>query len=106
MAKPKVSKETQQLFLKLLNFTPDLLAKTQHEAKLHNTSFDALVRAAVEKYVNALTVAREQREAEFSEYARMLLYAHFKEDRNEFLTADAICAIGQTPAAIGDGKSQ
>lgn len=66
MAKPEVSKETQQLFLKLLNFTPDLLAKTQHEAKLHNTSFDALVRAAVEKYVNALTVAREQREAKLA----------------------------------------
>ena len=34
MAKPKVSKETQQLFLKLLNFTPELLAKAQHEANL------------------------------------------------------------------------
>ena len=98
MAKPKASKEIQQLFLQLLNFTPDLLAKTQREAKLHNTSFDALVRVAVQKYLKALTIAREQREAEFGEYARLLLQAHFAEDRNEFLTADAITTIGgKTP---------
>ena len=93
MAKPKVSKEIQQLFMRLLNFTPDLLAKTQQEAKLRNTSFDAFVRVAVERYLKALKTAREQREAE-SEYARSLLRAHFAEDRNEFLTADAIDAIG------------
>jgi hypothetical protein len=44
MTKVRVSKETQRLFLKLLNFTPELLDKTQKEAKLQNTSFDALVR--------------------------------------------------------------
>jgi hypothetical protein len=80
--------------LRLLNFTPELLAKTQREAKLQNTSFDALVRAAVEKHL----VAREHREAkseaELREYARLVLRAHFAEDRNEFLSEGAIRAIG------------
>ncbi len=90
----KVTKQIQQLFLRLLNFTPELLNKTQEEAKLQNTSFDALIRTAVEKHLRDLTVAREQREAEqeqeAKEYATLLLRAHFAEDRNEFLTADDI----------------
>jgi hypothetical protein len=88
----KVSKQIHELFLRLLNFTPELLAKTQQEAKLQNTSFDALVRAAVEKYLVDLRVAREQ--GELREYARLVLRAHFAEDRNEFLSEDAIRAIG------------
>jgi hypothetical protein len=90
----KVTKQIQQLFLRLLDFTPGLLNKTQEEAKLQNTSFDALVRTAVEKHLRDLTVAREQREAKqeqgAKEYATLLLRAHFAEDRNEFLTADDI----------------
>jgi hypothetical protein len=34
----KVSKQIQQLFLRLLNFTPELADRTQKEAKLQNTS--------------------------------------------------------------------
>ncbi|HKN24269.1 MAG TPA: hypothetical protein VJX72_05425 [Candidatus Acidoferrum sp.] len=90
----KVTKQIQQLFLRLLNFAPELLNKTQEEAKLQNTSFDALIRTAVEKHLRDLTVAREQPEAEqeqeAKEYATLLLRAHFAEDRNEFLTADDI----------------
>jgi ribosomal protein S20 len=95
MAKVRVSKETQRLFLKLLNFTPELLAKTQEEAKLQNISFDTLVRTAVEKYLRALTLTREQEEAKEREYTRLVLRAHFAEDRNEFLNEGAIRAIGQ-----------
>ena len=51
------------------------------------------IRTAVEKYLRALSVVREQQEAE--SYARLLLRAHFTEDRNEFLTDDAIRTIGQ-----------
>ncbi len=65
----KVTKQIQQLFLRLLNFTPELLAKTQEEAKLQNTSFDAVIRAAVEKQLSDLRVAREPKEAELREYA-------------------------------------
>jgi hypothetical protein len=71
-----------------------LLNKTKEEAKLQNTSFDALIRTAVEKHLRDLTVARERREAEqeqeAKEYATLRLRAHFAEDRNEFLTADDI----------------
>lgn len=104
MAKSKVSKQIQQLFLRLLNFTPELLDKTQEEAKLQNISFDALIRAVVEKYLRDLTVAR--REAELGEYARLLLSAHFAEDRNECLTEGAIRAIGrgEKPPTIGNSK--
>jgi hypothetical protein len=106
MAKAKVSKQIQKLFLQLLNFTPELLAKAQQEAKLQGTSLDDLIRTAVEKYLRALSVAREQQEAESAEYARLLLYAHFSEDRNEFLTGDAIRTIGsKTPRTIGNSKS-
>lgn len=80
--------------MRLLNFTPELLNKTQEEAKLQNTSFDALIRTAVEKHLRDLTIAREQRETEqeqgAKEYATLLLKSHFAEDRNEFLTADDI----------------
>jgi len=107
MAKAKVSKQIQQLFLRLLNFTPELLAKAQQEAKLQNTSLDDLIRTAVEKYLKALTVAREHQEAELGEYARLVLRAHFAEDRNEFLNEGAIRAVGsQRPSAIGNTKSQ
>ncbi len=91
------SKQIQQLFLRLLNFTPELLAKTQEEAKLQNTSFDALIRAAVEKHLRDLMVAREPKEpkeAGSREYARLVLQAHFAEDRNEFLSEGVIRAIG------------
>jgi hypothetical protein len=81
----KVTKQIQQLFLRLLNFTPELLNKTKE---------DALIRTAVEKHLRDLTVARERREAEqeqeAKEYATLRLRAHFAEDRNEFLTADDI----------------
>jgi hypothetical protein len=107
MAKVRVSKETQRLFLKLLNFTPELLAKTQEEAKLQNISFDALVRTAVEKYLRALTIAREQEEAKTAEYARLVLRAHFAEDRNEFLSEGAIRIIGgQKPPSIRSREPQ
>jgi hypothetical protein len=100
----KVSKQIQRLFLRLLNFTPDLLDKTQEEAKLQNTSFDAVIRAAVEKHLRNLMVARDE---ELGEYARLVLRAHFAEDRNEFLTESAIRDIGgETPPAIGNSKPQ
>jgi hypothetical protein len=89
----KVSKRIQQLFLRLLNFSPELLAKTQKEAELQNTSFDALIRAAVDKHLRDLMVAREQKEADLGE-AHLRLRAHFAEDRNEFLTEDDIRIIG------------
>jgi hypothetical protein len=92
----KVSKQIHQLFLRLLNFTPDLLAKTQEEAKLQNTSFDAVIRAALEKHLSDLRVLREPKEAELREYAHLLLRAHFEEDRNEVLTEAAIRTIGST----------
>ena len=96
------SKQIQEHFLRLVNFTPELLANIQKEAKLQNTSFDALIRAAVEKHLRDLTVARESKEAESREsYASLVLRAHFEEDRNEFLTEAAIRAIGapKTPPA-------
>jgi hypothetical protein len=88
----KVTKEIQQLFMKLLNFTPELLAKTQQEAKRQNISFDALIRAAVDKHLRDLTVAqqREQHDTGLRQYASLLLKAHFSDDRNEFLTDDDI----------------
>lgn len=97
------SKQIPQHFLRLVNFTPELLANIQQEAKLQNTSFDALIRTALEKHLRDMTVAREQKEAELRErenessgagYARLVLRAHFEEDRNEFLTEGAIRAIG------------
>lgn len=97
MVKVRVSKQIQRLFLKLLNFSPELLDKTQEEAKLQNTSFDAVVRVAVEKYLKALAIAREQEEAKTRAYAHLLLRAHFAEDRNECLSEAAIRAIGGKP---------
>jgi hypothetical protein len=107
MAKTKVSKQIQQLFLRLLNFTPELLAKAQEEAKRQNTTIDSFIRTAVEIYLRALTVAREQEEAKVAEYASQLLWAHFEEDRNEFLTADDVRAIGGArPPAMRNSKPQ
>jgi hypothetical protein len=107
MAKAKVTKQIQQLFLRLLNFPPELLAKAQEEAKRQNTSLDSLIRISVEKYLRALTVAREQEEAKAAEYARQLLWAHFEEDRNEFLTADDVRVIGgERPPAGASSKHQ
>ena len=37
---------------------------------------------------------KEPKEAGSREYARLVLQAHFAEDRNEFLTEDAIRAVG------------
>jgi hypothetical protein len=90
----KVSKQIQQLFLRLLNFTPELLAKTQQEAELQLTSIDVLIREAVEKHLKDLKAARG--EVESREYARLVLQAHFAEDRNEFLTEGAIRAVGSS----------
>ena len=92
----KVGRQIHRLFLKLLNFTPELLAKTQKEAELQHASIDVIIRDAVEKHLEDLRVAREQdTEAEQREYARLVLSAHFAEDRNEFLTEDAIRWIGK-----------
>jgi hypothetical protein len=92
----KVSKHIHRLFLRLLDFTPELLAKTRQEAELQHASVDVLIRDALEKHLNDLKVARaEEKEAEMGEYARLVLRAHFAEDRNEFLTEDAIRWIGR-----------
>ncbi len=91
----KVSKRIQNLFLRLLNFPPELLYKTQLEARIQNISIDALIRAAVDKHLRDRTVAREQQEAAFGDCVRMRLRAHFAEDRNEFLTEDDIRVIGR-----------
>jgi hypothetical protein len=82
--------------MRLLNFTPTLLARTQEEAELQHTSVDALIREAVEKHLDALKAARqEEKKTEKVEYARLVLNAHFAEDRNEFLTENAIRQIGK-----------
>jgi hypothetical protein len=102
----KVGKHIHRLFLRLLNFTPELLAKTHEEANFQNTSFDALIRDALEKHLKDLKVAREEeKEAETTEYARLVLRAHFAEDRNEFLSEASILTIGsETLPAIGNSK--
>ena len=92
----KVSKQIHQLFLRLLNFKPGLFAKTQEEAELQHTSIDVLIRDALQKHLKDLKVARqEEKEEETREYARLVLRAHFAEDRNEFLTENAIRCIGK-----------
>lgn len=92
----KVGRHIHRLFLRLLNFTPELLAKTQEEAELQHASIDVLIRDAVGKHLEDLKVAREEeKEAETREYARLVLRAHFAEDRNEFLTDDDIRWIGK-----------
>jgi len=101
----KVSKQIQKLLLRLLNFAPELLDKAQEEAKLQHVSIDVLIRDALEKHLKDLNVARG--EAETREYARLVLRAHFAEDRNEFLTEAAIRTIGsKTLPAIGNSKPQ
>ena len=101
----KVSKQIQKLFLRLLNFTPDLLDKTQQEAELQHASIDVLIRDALEKHLKDLKVARG--EAETREYAHLVLRAHFAEDRNEFLDEGATRAVGaETLPAIGNSKPQ
>ena len=91
----RVNKQIHQLFLRLLNFTPELLAKTQKEAELQHTSIDVLIREALEKHLRDLKVAREETEMEMREYARLALRAHFEEDRNECLTEDTIRLVGK-----------
>ena len=92
----KVSRYIHRLFLRLLNFTPELLAKTQEEAELKHASNDGLIRDASGKHLRNLMAAREEeKEAETREYARLVLRAHFAEDRNEFLTENAIRCIGK-----------
>jgi hypothetical protein len=92
----KVGRHIHRLFLRLLNFRPELLAKTREEAELQHASIDVLIRDALEKHLKDLKVAREEeKEAETREYARLVLRAHFAEDRNEFLTEDAIRWIGK-----------
>lgn len=99
----KVSKQIHRLFLRLLNFTPELLAKTQEEAELQHARIDVLIRNALEKHLKNLRVARgeermargEENEAETGEYARLVLRAHFAEDRNEFLSENAIRRFGE-----------
>src|SRR5271154_6856466 len=96
----KVNKQIQRLFLRLLNFTPELLAKTQKEAELQHTSIDALIRDALEKYLKDLKVARQEEEAEMKEYARLALRAHFAEDRNECLTEDTVRLVGKKSLGV------
>jgi hypothetical protein len=92
----KVGRYIHQLFLRLLKFTRKLLAKTQEEAEHQHASIDVLIRDALEKHLKDLKVAREEeKEAETREYARLVLRAHFAEDRNEFLTENAIRWIGK-----------
>lgn len=92
----KVGKQIHRLFMRLLNFTPELLAKAQAEAEVQHASIDVLIRDAVEKHLEALKVAREEKkEAETKEYAHLVLRAHFAEDRNEFLTENTIRLIGK-----------
>lgn len=92
----KVGRQILRLFLRLLNFTPQLLARTQEEAELQHTSITVFIRDAVEKHLKDLSVAREEeKEAETREYARLVLRAHFAEDRNEFLTENDIRSIGK-----------
>ena len=92
----RVGRQIHRLFLRLLNFTPELLAKTQEEAELQHASIDVLIRDALEKHLEDLRVAREKdKEAETREYAGLVLKAHFAEDRNEFLTENAIRWIGK-----------
>src|SRR5258708_32808854 len=94
----KVGRQIRRLFLKLLNFTPELLAKTQEEAELQHASIDVLIRDALEKHLVDLRVAREEvTEAETRQYARLVLNAHFAEDRNELLTENVIRWIGKHP---------
>lgn len=92
----KVSAYIHRLFLRLLNFTPELLAKTQEEAELQHVGMDVLIRDALGKHLKDLKAAREEEmEADTREYARLVLRAHFEEDRNEFLTESAIRCIGK-----------
>jgi hypothetical protein len=92
----KVSDQIQRLFLRLLNVTPELIAKTQKEAELQHASIDVLLRDALQKHLRDLNVARQKKEeAEMREYARLALRAHFEEDRNECLTEDAMRMVGR-----------
>jgi hypothetical protein len=92
----KVGRQIHRLFLRLLNLTPELLAKTQEEAELQHASIDVLIRDALQKHLKDLRVAREKdKEAETREYVRLVLRAHFAEDRNEFLTENVIRWIGK-----------
>jgi hypothetical protein len=92
----KVGKQIHRLFMRLLNFTPELLAKTQAEEELQHATVDVLIRDPVEKHLKALKVAREEKKgAETKEYAHLVLRAHFAEDRNEFLTENTIRLIGK-----------
>jgi len=92
----KVGRQIHRLFLRLLNLTPELLAKTQKEAELQHASIAVLIRDALEKHLEDLRVARaKDTEADTREYARLVLRAHFEEDRNEFLTENAIRLVGK-----------
>jgi hypothetical protein len=92
----KVGRQIHRLFLRLLNFTQELLAKTQEEAEIQHASIDVLIRDALEKHLKDLRVAREKdKEEETREYAGLVLRAHFAEDRNEFLTENVIRRIGK-----------
>jgi hypothetical protein len=91
----RVNKQIHRLFMKLLNFTPELLAKTQKEADLQNSSIDVLIRDALEKHLRDLTVARQEEQVEMKEYARLALRAHFLEDRNECLTENTVRLVGR-----------
>lgn len=92
----KVGRQIHRLFLRLLNFTPELLAKTQKEAELQHASIDVLIGDAVGKHLKDLKVTREEeKDAGTREYARLVLRAHFAEDRNEFLTENDIRLIGK-----------
>jgi hypothetical protein len=101
----KISKQIHRLFLRLLNFIPALLAKTQERAELQHASIDVLIRDALGKHLKDLKVTRQEerqgeKEAEMREYGRLLLRAHFAEDRNECLTEDAIRRIGEREPGV------
>jgi hypothetical protein len=73
-------KKIRWLFLRLLNFTPELVAKTHKESQLQHACIDVLIRDARGKHLKDLKVARQEEDAEMREQARLGLRAHFVED--------------------------
>jgi hypothetical protein len=78
-----------------LSGNPTKLAKTQKEAELQHASIDVLISYALEKHLKDLKVARQNKEAEMREYARLALRAHFVENHNECLTENTIRLVGK-----------
>jgi len=57
----KVGRRIHRLFLRLLNYTPELLAKTQEEAELQHANIDVLIRDALEKHLEDLRGGTRER---------------------------------------------